>query len=44
MFAITRLQAVPPLEVLDDLAGGTGGDIEDYILDDVEPGAKPKRR
>jgi hypothetical protein len=35
MFGITRLKAVPPAEVIADLADGVGGDIEDYILDEV---------
>ncbi len=34
MFGITRLNAVPPMEVVENLADGVGG-IEDYILDDV---------
>jgi hypothetical protein len=35
LFGLTRLKAVPPVEVFDDLADGVGGDIEDYILDEV---------
>jgi hypothetical protein len=35
LFGLTRLKAVPPAEVLEDLADGVGGDIEDYILDEV---------
>jgi hypothetical protein len=32
MFGLTRLKAVPPLDVLDD----EGGEIQEYILDDVQ--------
>jgi hypothetical protein len=35
MFGLTRLKAVPPREVIEVLADGIGGDIEDYILDEV---------
>ena len=35
MFGITRLKKVPPLEVIEVLADGIGGDIDDYILDEV---------
>lgn len=35
MFEITRLKAVPPLDVYDALADGIGGGIEDYLLDEV---------
>ena len=35
MFGITRLKAVPPSETIDYLADGIGGDIDEYILDDV---------
>ena len=35
LFGLTRLKAVPPLDVFDALADGVGGEIEDYILDEV---------
>lgn len=35
MFGLTRLKAVPPHDVIDALADGVGGGIEDYILDEV---------
>ncbi len=35
LFELTRLKAVPPLDVFDALADGVGGGIEDYILDEI---------
>ena len=36
MFGLTRLKAVPPMDVLDSLSDGVGGGIEDYIVDEVD--------
>jgi hypothetical protein len=35
LFGITRLSAVPPMEVFDALRDGISGGIEDYIIDEV---------